>query len=150
MSFAYPTHLLPRSHYIHRYEAARSFDIDDDLEFCPGLLTDEETQQIYSSSSDKSSNSSGSPSSSPLQHQIQPTSSPLYNVSPYHQPSYATNKSYSPPQASNGKLGQQTARVRNAIPIVNPTTGMRVSSPPLQSQNNRGGQLSSNLSRRLW
>ncbi|KAI9732388.1 MAG: hypothetical protein M1834_001596 [Cirrosporium novae-zelandiae] len=25
-----------------RYESARSFDIDDDLEFCPGLLTEDD------------------------------------------------------------------------------------------------------------
>lgn len=27
-----------------RFEAGRSFDLDDDLEFCPELLTDEEVQ----------------------------------------------------------------------------------------------------------
>jgi hypothetical protein len=27
--------------YVTKWEAARSFDLDDDLEFCPGLLTDE-------------------------------------------------------------------------------------------------------------
>ena len=25
-----------------RYEAGRSFDLEDDLEFCPGLLTDDD------------------------------------------------------------------------------------------------------------
>ena len=25
-----------------RFEAGRGFDLDDDLEFCPGLLTDED------------------------------------------------------------------------------------------------------------
>ena len=25
-----------------RFEAGRSFDLDDDLEFCPGLLTDDD------------------------------------------------------------------------------------------------------------
>ena len=27
-----------------RFEAGRSFDLDDDLEFCPELLTDEEVE----------------------------------------------------------------------------------------------------------
>lgn len=149
MSFGFPPHLLARSHYIYRYEAARSFDLDDDLEFCPGLLTDEEMQHVNSSSSDKSSTSSGSPTSSPLQHQIQPSSSPLYNTSPY-QPTYSAKSYTSQSPNANIKLGQQTSRARNAIPIVNPNTGMRVASPPLQGQNTRTGQHSSNLSRRLW
>lgn len=28
--------------YRTRYEAGRSFDLDDDLEFCPGLLTEDD------------------------------------------------------------------------------------------------------------
>ncbi len=27
-----------------RFEAGRSFDLDDDLEFCPGLLTDDDVR----------------------------------------------------------------------------------------------------------
>ena len=76
-----------------RFEAGRSFDLEDDMEFCPNLLTNDEVytssdpnnlsslgsstnlykrQSIYSGSSDRSSLSSGSPDSSPTQHQIQP------------------------------------------------------------------------------
>lgn len=27
-----------------RFEAGRSFDLDDDMEFCPGLLTDDDVR----------------------------------------------------------------------------------------------------------
>ncbi|KAL8789687.1 MAG: hypothetical protein Q9195_006740 [Heterodermia aff. obscurata] len=116
-----------------RFEAGRSFDLDDDLEFCPGLLTEDDLQSIHSSSSDGSL-SSGSPHSSPLQHQIQPSQ----QVTPAFSLSSASNNSYNPAtgfQTNNNhhpmKLHQPSAlRTRNAIPIVNPSTGMRVASPP--------------------
>ncbi|KAI9794404.1 MAG: hypothetical protein M1816_005473 [Peltula sp. TS41687] len=114
-----------------RYEAGRSFDLDDDLEFCPGLLTEDDLQYISSpSSSDRSSLSSGSsPESSPLQQQAQPT--PPISSTPAitsHSATYPNN----PYQAGyQMKIHQPSAlRTRNAIPIVNPSTGMRVPSPP--------------------
>ncbi|RVD84971.1 uncharacterized protein DFL_003307 [Arthrobotrys flagrans] len=76
MSYAYASfHAQTRTllNARFRYEAARSFDLDDDLEFCPALLSEEELQSVHSGS-DRSSLSSGSPNSSPLQHQIQPSS----------------------------------------------------------------------------
>ena len=141
-----------------RFEAGRSFDLDDDLEFCPGLLTEDDVsilvgvaqrlrmvwrsrrpaanldqlQSIHSASSDGSL-SSGSPHSSPLQHQLQPSQ----QVTPGFSLSSASNNSYNPAtgfQSNNHhhmKLHQPSAlRSRNAIPIVNPSTGMRVASPP--------------------
>ncbi len=33
---------LPVSAFRARFEAGRSFDLDDDLEFCPGLLTEDD------------------------------------------------------------------------------------------------------------
>lgn len=123
----------PTSAFRVRFEAGRSFDLDDDLEFCPGLLTEDDLQSIHSSSSDGSL-SSGSPQSSPLQPQIQPQQqiTPSFSLS-----SAASNNSYNPVtgfQSSNGqqmKIHQPSAlRTRNAIPIVNPSTGMRVPSPP--------------------
>ncbi|KAF3936257.1 hypothetical protein ABW19_dt0206176 [Dactylella cylindrospora] len=130
MAFSYPTfHSQPRSllNARYRYEAARSFDLDDDLEFCPALLSDEELQSVHSGSSDGSSLSSGSPNGSPLQHQIQPSSA----SSSY---SYSSHSSYGAPINSyptQAKIQQTTSqRTRNAIPIVNPNTGMRVASPP--------------------
>ena len=30
-----------------RFEAGRSFDLDDDLEFCPGLLTEDDVGANY-------------------------------------------------------------------------------------------------------
>lgn len=144
-----------------KYEWGRSFDLEDDFEFCPELLTDEEVcynssfaashwryssasstsstesdkaqqyQTVQSSASDRSSLSSGSPDSSPLQHQIHPSqqvtpalSLPSTSSNSYVQPTYNINQ-------NNLKLHQPSAvRTRNAIPIVNPSTGMRVSSPP--------------------
>jgi len=143
-----------------RFEAGRSFDLDDDLEFCPGLLTDEDVcfseaglafptldirlpsahsetdcsllqlHSIHSSSSDRSSLSSGSPESSPLQQQILPsqqvtTALSLSSASATYNPlAFANNQ-------SQLKIHQPSAvRTRNAIPIVNPSTGMRVASPP--------------------
>jgi len=113
-----------------RFEAGRSFDLDDDLEFCPGLLTEDDLHSIHSSSSDRSSLSSGSPESSPLQVQSQPVQqvTPTFSLS-------STSGSFAPQNYQNigsSKLHQPAAvRTRNAIPIVNPSTGMRVQSPPL-------------------
>jgi hypothetical protein len=146
-----------------KFEAMRSFDLDDDLEFCPGLLTEDDVstarpasaiadcmgplgadavslvqlQSIHSSSSDRSSLASGSPSSSPLQHQAIPTTqvSPPFSLAT----TYQSASSFQPPpsQPSQGQPGNQlkihqpsALRTRNAIPIVNPSTGMQMASPP--------------------
>ncbi|KFY88178.1 hypothetical protein V500_06509 [Pseudogymnoascus sp. VKM F-4518 (FW-2643)] len=104
-----------------KFEAGRSFDLDDDMEFCPGLLTEIDMQSIHSVS-DRSSLSSGSPESSPTQQAQQVTAPfPLNSASnPYVPSGY---------QPSNLKVHQPApTRVRNAIPIVNPST--RMSSPP--------------------
>ncbi|OQU94203.1 hypothetical protein CLAIMM_00593 [Cladophialophora immunda] len=118
--------------YRARFEAGRSFDLDDDLEFCPNLLTLDERQSVTSGSSDRSSLSSGSPNSSPLQSQIQPQQiTPALSIS-----SAATSAYMSPPSFaghhSSLKIHQPSAiRSRNnAIPIVNPSTGNRIASPP--------------------
>lgn len=120
--------------YRARFEAGRSFDLDDDLEFCPNLLSFDERQSVTSGSSDRSSLSSGSPESSPLQSQIQPQQiTPSLSIS-----SAATSAYMSPPTFANNngnnslKLHQPSAiRSRNnAIPIVNPSTGTRIASPP--------------------
>ena len=151
-----------------KFEAGRSFELDDDLEFCPHLLDDEDVccnhsirldfssksdsieqytddsqlQSISSTSSDGSL-SSGSPQSSPLPQQMQPSQ----QVTPTFSLSSVTNSSYHPStgfqstanQNNNNnnnynnqmKIHQPAAlRTRNAIPIVNPSTGMRVASPP--------------------
>lgn len=111
-----------------RFEAGRSFDLDDDLEFCPNLLTEVDMVSIHSSTSDRSSLSSGSPEASPQSFEkVQPDStfSLNSNSNPYV-PSYQS-------QPTSLKLHQPSAtRVRNAIPIVNPTTGISMSnlSPP--------------------
>jgi len=110
-----------------RFEAGRSFDIDDDLEFCPNLLTFDEKQSV-SSGSDRSSLSSGSPESSPLQHQIQPE-----QITPALSLSAATTAYVSPSFHNNTLKVHQPSAIRSgtkAIPIVNPSTGNRIASPP--------------------
>ncbi|GAQ06203.1 uncharacterized protein C22H10.02 [Aspergillus lentulus] len=113
-----------------RFEAGRSFDLDDDLEFCPGLLTEDDLHSIHSASSDRSSLSSGSPDSSPLQHQIQPVQqvTPSISLSPASSNSFVHSG-----VTSNLNMGFQqpsAVRTRKVIPIVNPNTGMTLTSPP--------------------
>ncbi|RFU79879.1 hypothetical protein TARUN_2368 [Trichoderma arundinaceum] len=133
-----------------RFEAGRSFDLEDDLEFCPGLLTESDVssppspvdsfpspsrslsdsplQQLVSiSASERSSLASNSPDASPTQ---QPqTVAPAFSLNssspPFIPPSFQS-------QPSSFKLHQPSAtRGRNAIPIVNPATGISMPSPPL-------------------
>ena len=147
----------PVSAFRLRFEAGRSFDLDDDIEFCPGLLTEDEVsiskpdcllwssesllrllliplhqlQSIHSSSSDGSL-SSGSPQSSPLQQQIQPSQevTPAFSLSSISN-NHISATGYHSNNSQPMKIHQPSAlRTRNAIPIVNPSTGMRVASPP--------------------
>jgi len=109
-----------------RFEAVRSFDLEDDMEFCPGLLTDNDLVSIHSSSSERSSLASNSPQGSPTQHPTQVASGfSLHSSSPaFIPPSYQS-------QQSTMKMHQPAAtRARNAIPIINPATGISMSSPP--------------------
>lgn len=134
--------------YAKDYEAARSFDFEDDEIFCPfhlltdddvwlpwtqnvqeTLLTQEKLQSIHSSSSsDRSSLSSGSPEGSPVQQSSQPTPSFLLSTpSNFNQASFHSNAA----QHHRMKLHQPLAqRSRNAIPIVDPST-RSAGSPPL-------------------
>lgn len=108
-----------------KFEAGRSFELEDDLEFCPSLLTESDLVSI-SSASERSSLASNSPESSPTQ---QPqTVAPGFSLN-------SSSAAFIPPsfqnQHSNLKLHQPAAtRGRNAIPIINPATGISMSSPP--------------------
>ncbi|KAM5348590.1 hypothetical protein ACJ41O_008414 [Fusarium nematophilum] len=108
-----------------KFETSRSFDLEDDMEFCPGLLTESDLVSI-SSASERSSLASNSPDSSPTQqpNTVAPGFS-LNSTSPaFIPPSYNT-------QHSSLKIHQPSAtRGRNAIPIINPATGITMSSPP--------------------
>jgi len=106
-----------------RFEAQRSFELDDDLEFCPNLLTEVDMVSIHSSSSDRSSLTSGSPEASPQSHQVAPDSSfSLNSTSNPYVPSFTS-------QPTTLKLQQPApTRIRNAIPIVNPSTGVSMAS----------------------
>lgn len=136
------------SAYRARFEAGRSFDLDDDLEFCPNLLTFDEVcddpslawsltdlgkRQSVTSGSDRSSLSSGSPDASPLQAQIQP-----HQITPSLSVSSAATSTYMSPPSYNSNTNSlkihQPSAIRSsrgsAIPIVNPSTGNRIASPP--------------------
>jgi hypothetical protein len=132
-----------------KFEAGRSFDLEDDMEFCPNLLTESDVsfssspaspqsptdpssdlfwRQLVSisSASERSSLASNSPESSPTQQpQTVAPGFSLNSSSPaFVPPSYQTHH-------SNLKLHQPSAtRGRNAIPIINPATGISMSSPP--------------------
>ncbi|KIN01431.1 hypothetical protein OIDMADRAFT_123103 [Oidiodendron maius Zn] len=112
------------TNFRQRFEAGRSFDLDDDLEFCPNLLSETDIVSIHSASSDRSSLSSGSPDSSPQSRQVAPDAFSLNSNSAPYIPTYQS-------QPTALKLHQPAAtRIRNAIPIVNPSTGVRMASPP--------------------
>jgi hypothetical protein len=150
------------------FEAARSFDLEDDELFCPfhllteddvshsgirhpsmpslqgpALTYDEQLQSIHSSGSDRSSLSSGSPEQSPLQHQLQPTPSFVLSSAPnlYTPAGFQQN-------TSQTKLHQPLAqRTRNAIPIVDPSTRAVASPPPSVSPNR---QMQQQFMSRRW
>ncbi|KAF2656525.1 hypothetical protein K491DRAFT_373904 [Lophiostoma macrostomum CBS 122681] len=126
------------------FEAARSFDLEDDELFCPfHLLTEDDLQSIHSSGSDRSSLSSGSPEQSPLQHQLQPT--PSFVLSSAPNPYTPANFQSS---SSQTKLHQPLAqRTRNAIPIVDPSTRAVASPPPSVSPNR---QMQQQFMARRW
>ncbi|KAL2160123.1 hypothetical protein VTH06DRAFT_1778 [Thermothelomyces fergusii] len=108
-----------------RFEAVRSFDLEDDMEFCPNLLTESDLISIHSSASERSSLASNSPQGSPTQQPTQVASSFMLHL---NSPAFIP-PSYQPQQPAL-KLHQPSAtRPRNAIPIVNPATGISVSSP---------------------
>lgn len=127
-----------------RFEAGRSFELEDDMEFCPGLLTENDVSwsqedildghgnltflqlSSVSSASERSSLASNSPESSPTQRAqtVAPGFSLNSSSPPFVPPTFQH-------QQSSMKLHQPAAtRGRNAIPIVNPATGASMSSPP--------------------
>ena len=140
------------SAFRQRFDLSKGFEIDDDLEFCPGLLTEDDVgtdtaslppsesnefhqiSSVSSSSSDRSSLASTSPSSSPTQTQVHPSSqiSPPFSLVQTYQPTeYHHHQHQNPRSHQTMKIHQPSAlRTRSAIPIVDPTTMQRVASPP--------------------
>jgi hypothetical protein len=118
-----PTSVLE---YREHLEQWISFDLEDDLEFCPNLVTESDLIS-HSSGSERSSLAGDSPNASPLQ---QPQT-----VLPGF--SFSASSSFSSTSSSNSiplSLSQQhsvtplyqptASRTRNAIPIINPATGL--------------------------
>lgn len=100
---------------------------------CKGPFIDFEPFQlhsIHSASSDRSSLSSGSPDTSPIQHQIQPVQqvTPSISLSPASSNTYLHSGVGNYNQA--GFQQPSAARTRKVIPIINPNTGMTLTSPP--------------------
>jgi hypothetical protein len=126
-----PSESMAVTNFRRCFELGRSFDLDDDSQFVPNLLTESERED---SGSERSSLASNSPGGSPTQHPGQVVSPSPYthhilnSNSPAFQP-----PSYSTPYSSL-KLHQPAAtRTRNlAIPIINPANGqgLTVPSPP--------------------
>jgi hypothetical protein len=155
------------SSFRNSYEAARSFDLEDDEAFCPWhLLTEDDVstsstpslptsyilnsnanpfqlQSIHSSSSDRSSSSSsGSPETSPMQPQLQPT--PTFSLPASVHNSMPT--SFQQTSAGHLKVHQPLAQRARAIPIIDPTS--RNASPPTSISPARQMQKSAYLGRR--
>ncbi|CAK7216847.1 hypothetical protein SBRCBS47491_002969 [Sporothrix bragantina] len=99
-----------------KFEAGRSFDLEDDMEFCPSLLSESDLVSIHSASSERSSLASNSPEHSPSQPaQAAPAfslnaSSPSFTLPALQQTQQHTMKLHQP----------AATRTRNPIPIVNP------------------------------
>jgi Domain of unknown function (DUF4452) len=147
------------------FEAARSFDFEDDEAFCPfNLLTDDDVSsraardrssssfspqlQSMHSGSDRSSLSSGSPDHSPLQTQAHPSVAFLGFPSLYN-----SHPTPAQPQGSAPKLHQPLAqRIGKAIPIVDPSTRNVASPPPSVSPARQvlAQQFVPGASRRAW
>ncbi|KAL2293139.1 hypothetical protein FJTKL_05130 [Diaporthe vaccinii] len=124
------------SSFRSKYELGRSFDLEDDLEFCPGLVT--ESDLAYSGS-ERSSLASNSPTGSPTQQPQQVAASYTLNSSSpaFLPPSFQAHHSHP-------KLHQPSAtRARNAIPIINPANGqgLTMPSPPSSVSPSRRGDV---------
>jgi hypothetical protein len=132
-----------------KFEAGRSFDLEDDLEFCPSLLSESDLVSIHSASSERSSLASNSPKleHSPSQPaQVTPAAFALNSSSPPFVP-----PTFQSQQSSTLKLHQPSAtRARNAIPIINPLTGITMTSPspPSVSPGAPGTRMQQGISRR--
>ncbi|KAL1888986.1 hypothetical protein Cpir12675_005958 [Ceratocystis pirilliformis] len=134
-----------------RFEATRSFDLEDDMEFCPNLLSENDVSwpsspcssrtaspadrssnfpsvqliSIHSSSSEHSSLASNSPDASPTQiPQLVATPFSLSSSTSSSSPPTYLAPAFTSAQAAGLKLHQPAAtRARNPIPIINPATG---------------------------
>ncbi|KAI5949819.1 hypothetical protein KGF57_004642 [Candida theae] len=99
-----------------RYYLSKSFDIEDDLEFCPEIVD----RSVHNSSGMKKFNPHTSASFSPSQE--------------YAQHSGVSQENRSTSGSGTHSPRVSTPRIKKALEIVNPQTRMRVGSPA-NSQN---------------
>lgn len=131
--------VLAGAAYHVRFEASRGFDVEDDLEFCPALASapgygagvdmpyaqPSPTSPPYSSSHATATTYFASPSG--------PASPPKQPVL-FSSPSLSSSSSSvmtSTTSTTNALSSPRQARLRRGIQIVDPSTGLRVASPPL-------------------
>ncbi|PSR82333.1 hypothetical protein BD289DRAFT_483924 [Coniella lustricola] len=116
-----PTESPSVSTFRRTFELGRSFDLDDDLDFVPGLITEND---LAYSGSERSSLASNSPAGSPTQQpQVVAPTYQLNSNSPAFMPSFQAPH-------TGLKLHQPAAtRARNAIPIINPANGQGLTMP---------------------
>jgi hypothetical protein len=105
--------------YMESLEQWISFDLDDDIEFCPNLVSESDMASL-SSASERSSLPSSSPSSSPTQQPQTVATGFLSSFTPGFLP-----PAFSPHQT----LPIHQPAATRAIAIIDPTTGIPVSSP---------------------
>lgn len=128
VSSEYPAQSSAQSYLVTdarlRYDSARSFDVDEDLEFNPAL-TPEELNAAYAESS-MSTRSGRSDTSSPPQAQSQPMQLNPYAQHHQHhlqqqQQQHHYNSQQQHPGNHTPNHGRSNRKARNAIPIVHPT-----------------------------
>lgn len=113
--------------YMESLEQWISFDLDDDIEFCPNLVSESDMASL-SSASERSSLASGSPDASPTQQPQTVATGFLHTFHPGFLP-----PAFSPHQA----LPIHQPAATRAIAIIDPTTGVPVSSPSPSVSPNR-------------
>lgn len=109
-----------------RFNASKGFDLEDDLEFCPEI--NESYSHLHSSSQNFTHHKFNPYTCATFSPQVSPTSANALTTSPV--PKTATNVT-TPTSSSLGERSPRviTPRAKKVLEIVNPVTGLRVSSP---------------------
>lgn len=115
-----------------RFQAAKGFDIEDDMEFCPEIhefLSHNHPSTASSATASNFTHHRFNPyTSSPFSPQVSPTSTTALTVSPPSAKMGSSNLSSTPKQEATS-YKNLTPRSKKVLEIVNPVTGLRVTSP---------------------